>query len=129
VYSATVFVTASVEPAGMVPRSSSSGYPTIRRDEMGRKLYVGNLPYSIDEQMLETAFAACGDVDSVKIIIDRDTGRSKGFGFVEMSRDSEAQKAIQDLNGTSMDGRDIAVNEARPMEPRNGGGGGGGGRY
>ncbi|MGI9308403.1 MAG: RNA recognition motif domain-containing protein [Gammaproteobacteria bacterium] len=92
---------------------------------MGRKLYVGNLPYTIDEQTLETTFAECGDVDSVKIIIDRDTGRSKGFGFVEMSRDSEAQKAIQDLNGKSIDGRDIAVNEARPMQPRSGGGGGG----
>ena len=91
---------------------------------MGRKLYVGNLPYTIDEQTLETTFGECGDVDSVKIIIDRDTGRSKGFGFVEMSRDSEAQKAIQDLNGKSIDGREIAVNEARPMQPRSGGGGG-----
>ena len=99
---------------------------------MGRKLYVGNLPYSATEATLTEAFAKCGDVDSVNVIMDRDTGQSKGFAFVEMSRDSEAQKAIQEMNGTAIDGRNIAVNEARPKAPRSGGGGGnrgGGGRW
>ena len=94
---------------------------------MGRKLYVGNLPYSATEQSLTETFEACGTVDSANLIIDRDTGQSKGFGFVEMSSDSEAQKAIQELNGTSLDGREIKVNEAKPKAPRGGGGGGGGG--
>jgi RNA recognition motif-containing protein len=94
---------------------------------MGRKLYVGNLPYSADQQSLETTFSQCGTVDSVNVITDRDTGQSKGFAFVEMSSDSEAQKAIQELNGTSLDGREIKVNEAKPRTPRSGGGGGGGG--
>ena len=92
---------------------------------MGRKLYVGNLSYSVSEDDLQQAFSACGDVDSVNVIMDRDTGRSKGFGFVEMSTDSEAQKAIQELNGTSIDNREIKVNEAKPRERRGGGGGGG----
>jgi RNA recognition motif-containing protein len=92
---------------------------------MGRKLYVGNLPYSVDQEALQEAFSACGTVDSVNVITDRDTGQSKGFGFVEMSSDSEAQKAIQELNGTNMGGRDMRVNEAKPREPRGGGGGGG----
>ena len=99
---------------------------------MGRKLYVGNLPYSVEQDALQEMFAACGTVDSVNIITDRDTGQSKGFGFVEMSSDSEAQKAIQELNGTNMGGRDMRVNEAKPRAPRNdrgGGGGGGGGRW
>lgn len=96
---------------------------------MGKKLYVGNLPYSTDQQALETAFGAFGTVDSAVVISDRDTGRSKGFGFVEMSSDAEAQAAIEGLNGTSMDGRNITVNEARPRAPRpdRGGYGGGGG--
>jgi len=96
---------------------------------MGRKLYVGNLPYSADQQSLEATFGQCGTVDSVNVITDRDTGQSKGFAFVEMSSDSEAQKAIQELNGTSLDGREIKVNEAKPRAPRDnrGGGGGGGG--
>jgi RNA recognition motif-containing protein len=93
---------------------------------MGRKLYVGNLPYSVSEQSLQDAFGKCGTVESVNVITDRDTGQSKGFGFVEMSSDSEAQKAIQELNGTSIDGREIKVNEAKPKAPRGGGGGGGG---
>jgi len=93
---------------------------------MGRKLYVGNLPYSATEQTLTETFGACGTVDSANLITDRDTGQSKGFGFVEMSSDSEAQKAIQELNGTSLDGREIKVNEAKPKAPRGGGGGGGG---
>jgi cold-inducible RNA-binding protein len=94
---------------------------------MGRKLYVGNLPYSATEQSLHEAFESCGTVDSVNLIIDRDTGQSKGFGFVEMSSDSEAQKAIQELNDSTLDGRQIKVNEAKPKAPRRGGGGGGGG--
>ncbi len=94
---------------------------------MGRKLYVGNLPYSVTQQTLEETFSKCGTVDSVNVITDRDTGQSKGFGFIEMSNDSEAQKAIQELNGTSLDGREIKVNEAKPKAPRRDRGGGGGG--
>ncbi|NNF66166.1 MAG: RNA-binding protein [Gammaproteobacteria bacterium] len=94
---------------------------------MGRKLYVGNLPYSVTEDILRETFSACGTVDSANMITDRDTGQSKGFGFVEMSSDSEAQKAIQELNGTTMENRQIKVNEAKPRQPRGGGGGGGGG--
>ena len=94
---------------------------------MGRKLYVGNLPYSASQESLQETFSQCGTVDSVNVITDRDTGQSKGFGFVEMSNDSEAQKAIQELNGTQIDGREIKVNEAKPKAPRGGGGGGGGG--
>ncbi|MEL7297183.1 MAG: RNA-binding protein [Pseudomonadota bacterium] len=100
---------------------------------MGKKLYVGNLPYSVDQAALEEAFKPFGTVDSAVVITDRDTGRSKGFGFVEMGSDSEAQKAIDELNSTSMDGRQITVNEARPRQPRNdrgfGGGGGGNNRW
>ena len=93
---------------------------------MGRKLYVGNLPYSVTQQTLEETFGQCGTVDSVNVITDRDTGQSKGFGFIEMSNDSEAQKAIQELNGTSIDGREIKVNEAKPKAPRRDRGGYGG---
>ncbi len=93
---------------------------------MGRKLYVGNLPYSVTQQTLEETFGQCGTVDSVNVITDRDTGQSKGFGFIEMSSDSEAQKAIQELNGTSIDGREIKVNEAKPKAPRRDRGGYGG---
>jgi RNA recognition motif-containing protein len=96
---------------------------------MGRKLYVGNLPYSVSEQSLQDTFGQCGTVESVNVITDRDTGQSKGFGFIEMSSDAEAQKAIQELNGSSIDGREIKVNEAKPKAPRGGGGGGGGGGY
>lgn len=98
---------------------------------MGRKLYVGNLPYTADQQSLTEKFSACGTVDSVNVITDRDTGRSKGFGFIEMSSDSEAQKAIQELNGTDCDGRPMTVNEAKPQRKKSGGGdrgGFGGGR-
>ena len=96
---------------------------------MGKKLYVGNLPYSVDQAQLEQAFAPFGTVESAIVINDRDTGRSKGFGFVEMGTDAEAQAAIDGLNGTSLDGRNITVNEARPRAPRpdRGGYGGGGG--
>src|SRR5882757_3390634 len=92
---------------------------------MGKKLYVGNLPYTIDDAALESQFAACGKVESARVITDRDTGRSKGFGFVEMSSDDEANKAIEKLNGTPMGGRNLTVSEARPQAPREGGGGGG----
>jgi RNA recognition motif-containing protein len=95
---------------------------------MGRKIYVGNLPFSVNDSSLQNMFSPYGTVDSAKIIIDRDSGRSKGFGFVEMSTDQAAQEAISKLNGTEIDGRAITVNEARPQEPRSGGGGGGGGR-
>ena len=101
---------------------------------MGRKLYVGNLPYSATESALSDKCAAFGTVESVKLITDRDTGQSKGFGFVEMSNDSEAQAAIDGLNGTDYDGRPMKVNEAKPQEKRSGGGsrggyGGGGNRW
>ncbi len=90
---------------------------------MGKKLYVGNLPYSATDQILSDTFAQCGTVESAKIIMDRDTGRSKGFGFVEMSTDAEATDAISKFNGADYDGRAMTVNEAKPMVPRNGGGG------
>ena len=98
---------------------------------MGRKLYVGNLPYSATEQSLREAFAASGTVDTVSLITDRDSGQSKGFAFVEMSSDSEAQAATQAMNGKTLDGRQIKVNEAKPRESRSGGGGGnrGGGGF
>ncbi len=98
---------------------------------MGKKLYVGNLPFNVDQQSLIDAFAQVGTVESATVITDRETGRSKGFGFVEMSSDAEAAEAINRLNGTDFGGRSITVNEARPMAPREnnrGGGGGGGGR-
>jgi len=95
---------------------------------MGKKLYVGNLSYSVDSSTLEQLFGAHGTVVSAQIISDRDTGRSKGFGFVEMSSDDEATAAIAALNGQEHEGRALTVNEARPREDRGGGGGGGGGR-
>ncbi len=95
---------------------------------MGRKLYVGNLPYSATEEALSEKFAEFGAVESAKLIIDRDTGRSKGFGFVEMGSDAEAQAAIDGLDGQDYDGRPMKVNEAKPQEKRTGGGGGAGGR-
>jgi hypothetical protein len=96
---------------------------------MGNKLYVGNLSYNVRDEDLQQAFAQYGSVSSAKVMMDRDTGRSKGFGFVEMGSDPEAQAAINGMNGQSLDGRAIVVNEARPREERPGGfGGGGGGR-
>ena len=95
---------------------------------MGNKLYVGNLPYTVRDEDLQQAFGAYGNVSSAKVMMDRDTGRSKGFGFVEMASDAEAQSAIQVMNGQSLGGRSLVVNEARPMEarpPRTGGFGGG----
>lgn len=94
---------------------------------MGKKLYVGNLPFSATEEALVSTFSQCGTVDSAKLITDRDTGRSKGFAFVEMSSDSEAQEAIQKYDGQEYEGRAMRVNEAKPQEPRSGGGGGRGG--
>jgi len=91
---------------------------------MGKKLYVGNLPYSATDQILTDTFSQCGTVESSKIIIDRDSGRSKGFGFVEMSTEAEAQDAIAKFNGADYDGRPMTVNEAKPMVARDGGGGG-----
>ena len=105
---------------------------------MGNKLYVGNLPYSFRDEDLQQAFAAHGSVSSAKVMMERDTGRSKGFGFVEMGSDAEAQTAINAMNGQQFGGRGLVVNEARPMEPRpprsggggfGGGAGGGGGGY
>ena len=92
---------------------------------MGKKLYVGNLSYGVDSSELEQMFGAHGTVVSAQIINDRDTGRSKGFGFVEMGTDEEAQAAIAALNGQDHNGRALTVNEARPREERSGGGGGG----
>lgn len=94
---------------------------------MGNKLYVGNISFNTTDQDLADLFSQAGTVSSVKIITDRETGRSKGFGFVEMSSDSEAQSAIEKFNGTEVGGRSLTVSEARPMAPREGGGGGGGG--
>ena len=102
---------------------------------MGNKLYVGNLPYSYRDSDMEQAFSQYGTVTSAKVMMERDTGRSKGFGFVEMGSAAEAQAAIQGMNGQQIGGRGLVVNEARPMEPRGprsggggfGGGGGGGG--
>jgi RNA recognition motif-containing protein len=91
------------------------------------KLYVGGLPYTITEDRLEELFAEFGTVESAKVITDRMTGRSRGFGFVEMSSQEEAQAAIDKLNGTDLEGRSLAVNEAKPKEQGSGGGGGGGG--
>jgi RNA recognition motif-containing protein len=99
---------------------------------MGNKLYVGNLPYSFRDEDMQQAFSQFGNVSSAKVMMERDTGRSKGFGFVEMGSDAEAQAAIKGMNGQNMGGRDLVVNEARPMEarpPRSGGYGGGGGGY
>jgi cold-inducible RNA-binding protein len=112
-------------------RCGSFGIP--RRSAVGKKLYVGNLTYKVNESDLEALFTPFGAVQSAEIIVDRDTNRSKGFGFVEMGSDAEAQAAIQGLNGRDHDGRNLTVNEAKPREDRGGGGGrggygGGGGR-
>ncbi|MDP2166202.1 MAG: RNA-binding protein [Hydrogenophaga sp.] len=104
---------------------------------MGNKLYVGNLPYTVRDEDLQQSFSEFGSVSSAKVMMERDTGRSKGFGFVEMGNDAQAQAAINGMNGQSLGGRSITVNEARPMEarpPRTGGyggdrSGGGGGGY
>ena len=99
---------------------------------MGNKLYVGNLPYTVRDEDLQQSFGEFGSITSAKVMMERDTGRSKGFGFVEMASDAEAQAAINGMNGQPLGGRSVVVNEARPMEarpPRTGGFGGGGGGY
>jgi RNA recognition motif-containing protein len=106
---------------------------------MGKKIYVGNLSFNVDSHQLSDTFAEFGTVDSANVITDRETGRSKGFAFVEMSTEAEAQAAIQKLNGMELSGRAMNISEAKPQEPRTGGGGrggsgggrggGGGGRY
>ncbi len=93
---------------------------------MGKKLYVGNLPFSANDESLQQIFSQAGKVESSKVITDRDTGRSKGFGFVEMSTEAEAADAISKFNGADYEGRPMTVNEAKPMAPREGGGGRGG---
>ena len=94
---------------------------------MGKKLYCGNLSYNVSNSDLDQIFGEYGTVQSAEVIMDRDTGRSKGFGFVEMQNDQEAQAAIAGVNGKEHDGRTLTVNEARPREARSGGSGGGGG--
>jgi RNA recognition motif-containing protein len=118
-----------------VPRSTSFGGPHLEGDDEvsleenvnGNKLYVGGLPYSTSDTQLEELFSAHGTVESARVITDRMTGRSKGFGFVEMSSDAEARAAAEKLNGTDLGGRTLVVSEARPREARGGGGGGFGG--
>jgi cold-inducible RNA-binding protein len=108
---------------------------SFRSSTVGKKLYVGNLTYNVNESDLETLFSQYGSVQSAQVIVDRDTNRSKGFGFVEMGSDAEAQAAIQGLNEHEHEGRRLTVNEAKPREERGGGGGrggyggGGGGGY
>jgi len=97
--------------------------------KLAKKLYVGGLSYDTNDNSLESLFAQVGTVDSARVIIDRDSGRSKGFGFVEMSNDSDASRAITQFNGTNFEGRTITVNEARPQVDRNQRGGGGYNRY
>lgn len=103
--------------------------PLKEEPHMGSKIYVGGLPYAATEQQLSDLFAAHGAVESARVITDKFTGQSRGFGFVEMSSAEEAQAAINALNGTQMDGRTLTVNEARPQEPRTGGGGRSGGGF
>ncbi len=101
----------------------------LRSSRLAKKSYVGNLPYSVDSSELEQMFQEHGTVLSAQVISDRDSGRSKGFGFVEMESEEAADAAIEALNGWEMNGRPLTVNEARPREDRRGGGGGGGGGY
>ncbi|TAJ10802.1 MAG: RNA-binding protein [Nitrospirae bacterium] len=96
---------------------------------MGSKIYVGGLPYSATEQQLSELFAPHGTVESARVITDKFTGQSRGFGFVEMATEEDAKKAIAALNATQMGGRTLTVNEAKPQEPRSGGGGGGRGGF
>jgi cold-inducible RNA-binding protein len=115
-------------PKGAVPESSLSR-PRPVGGFMGKKLYVGNLAFSVTDQELQNVFAAFGTVESSKVITDRDSGRSKGFGFIEMSSEDEANNAINELNGKEQNGRPLTVSEAKPQAPRDSrGGGGGGGR-
>jgi len=110
------------------PKTLTISYNSYKEKNMGNKLYVGGLPYSITEGRLQEIFTAHGTVESAKVITDKFTGQSRGFGFVEMSSGGEAQKAIQALNGTELDGRTLTVNEAHPQERRDNRGGGFGNR-
>jgi RNA recognition motif-containing protein len=113
-----------------MPESAAAHAHLERHHTVGNKLYVGNLAYSVRDETLQQSFGEFGTVTSAKVMMDRDTGRSKGFGFVEMGSAQEAEAAIRGLNGQSIDGRAIVVNEARPKEGGSfGGGGGGGGGY
>jgi RNA recognition motif-containing protein len=114
-------------PPDLESKNSGRG-PYSRGEHMGKKLYVGNLSYDVDSSALQELFTPHGTVQSAEVIQDRETGRSKGFGFVEMGSDSEAQAAISALNGQEHGGRALTVNEAKPKESRGPGGGGGGGR-
>src|SRR5713226_555990 len=108
----------------MVTFSGAEDFNILLKEEnMSKQLYVGGLPYSVTEGRLQEIFAAHGTVESAKVIKDKFTGQARGFGFVEMSTGGEAQKAIQALNGTELGGRTLTVNEAKPMERRDGGGG------
>jgi cold-inducible RNA-binding protein len=108
-------------------RAANAGQTdSLRNRDVGTRLYVGNLSYSVSNEQLEELFGAFGQVKSAQVVMDRDTGRSKGFGFVEMSDGAGAQAAIDGMNGKEVDGRSLTVNEARPREDRGGGGGGGG---
>jgi RNA recognition motif-containing protein len=116
-------------PLSLQPGKRHEGLPlspVCRRCIVGKKLYCGNLSYNMGSAELEQLFGQFGSVKSAEVISDRDTGRSKGFGFVEMGSDQEAQAAIDGINGTEHDGRTLTVNEARPKTERSGGGGGGG---
>lgn len=96
---------------------------------MGKKLYIGNLSYNVDSNQLSDLFSQVGPVDSANVIMDRDSGRSKGFAFIEMAQENDAQKAIEKFNGSEFEGRAMNVSEAKPQAPRTGGGGGGRGGY
>jgi RNA recognition motif-containing protein len=108
-----------------LPRATQAAQPFSPEAQMGKKLYVGNLPYDTDSSGLQQMFEPFGTVQSAQVIMDRDTGRSKGFGFVEMGSDQEAQAAIAGLSGKQVGGRSLTVNEAKPRENRGGGGRGG----
>lgn len=125
VFSFTELIVVKKGPGHGVHLFLATPFLSKDRGHMGKKLYVGNLPYSATDQSLTSLFSQCGTVESAKIIMDRDTNRSKGFGFVEMSSDDEGMQAIEKLNGSDLEGRSMNVSEARPMAPRNGGGGGG----
>jgi RNA recognition motif-containing protein len=124
----TLLPKAEVASFERVLESKNKGRRLNRRFVMGKKLYVGNMSYDVDSSALEALFGAYGKVESASVVTDRDSGRSKGFGFVEMSTDEEAAAAITGLNGQEQGGRTLTVSEAKPREDRPRGGGGGGGR-
>jgi len=127
-FASLTFLLSHVQSYCFISRRQAYGNLRDQTEEatMAKKLYVGNLAYSVTDSTLEQMFAAHGNVQSAQVIMDRDTGRSKGFGFVEMSSDQEAQAAIAAMNGQQVEGRSLTVNEARPREDRGGGGGRGG---